>query len=66
VESFTLRKEIRRFIRETMNQVADDLACGSCHSWDEYRHKTGIVEGLALVERRLLDLTENEPEETDF
>ena len=41
-----------------MNEMADAVATGSAQSFDEYRKMCGIIEGLALAERELLDLVE--------
>jgi hypothetical protein len=49
---------VRKKIRKTMDEVADNIACGGCTSFDEYKRMTGIIEGLALAERELLDLLE--------
>ena len=45
-------------IRDRMNEMADAVATGSAQSFDEYRKMCGIIEGLALAERELLDLVE--------
>jgi hypothetical protein len=49
---------VRKKIRATMEQIADNVACGGCASFEEYKRQTGIIEGLALAERELLDLLE--------
>jgi hypothetical protein len=49
---------VRKKIRATMEQIADNIACGGCASFEEYKRQTGIIEGLALAERELLDLLE--------
>ena len=49
---------VRKKIRKTMDEMADNIACGGCSSFDEYKRMTGIIEGLALAERELLDLLE--------
>jgi hypothetical protein len=49
---------VRKKIRATMEQIADNIACGGCVSFEEYKRQTGIIEGLALAERELLDLLE--------
>lgn len=41
-----------------MNDMADMVSTGSAQSFDEYRKMVGIIEGLALAERELLDLVE--------
>jgi hypothetical protein len=41
-----------------MNNYADDLAGGVCRSYDEYQKLCGVIQGLALAERHLIDLAE--------
>jgi hypothetical protein len=47
---------LREKIRTDMNNYADDLAGGACRTFDEYQKLCGIISGLALAERYLLDL----------
>ena len=47
---------LRDQIRRDMNNYADDLAGGACRSFEEYQKLCGIISGLALAERYLLDL----------
>jgi hypothetical protein len=47
---------LRDKIRTDMNNYADDIAGGACRSFDEYQKLCGIISGLALAERYLLDL----------
>ena len=49
---------LRDQIRRDMNNYADDLAGGACRSFEEYQKLCGIISGLALAERYLLDLLE--------
>ncbi len=49
---------LREKIRNDMNNYADDLAGGSCRSFDEYQKLCGVIQGLAIAERHLLDLAE--------
>jgi len=49
---------LRDKIRTDMNNYADDLAAGACRSFDDYQKLCGIISGLALAERYLLDLLE--------
>jgi hypothetical protein len=49
---------LREKIRTDMNNYADDLAGGMCRSFEEYQKLCGIISGLALAERYLLDLLE--------
>ena len=47
---------LRDKIRTDMNNYADDLAGGACRSFEEYQKLCGIISGLALAERYVLDL----------
>ena len=47
---------LRNQIRTDMNNYADDIAGGACRSFEEYQKLCGIISGLALAERYLLDL----------
>jgi hypothetical protein len=47
---------LREQIRTDMNNYADDLAGGACRTFDEYQKLCGVIQGLALAERHLLDL----------
>lgn len=49
---------LRDKIRTDMNNYADDLAGGQCRSFDEYQKLCGVIQGLALAERHLIDLAE--------
>ncbi len=39
-----------------MNNYADDLAGGSCRTFEEYQKLCGVIQGLAMAERYVLDL----------
>jgi len=49
---------LRDKIRTDMNNSADDLAGGGCRTFEEYQKLCGIIQGLALAERYLLDLAQ--------
>jgi hypothetical protein len=49
---------LRDKIRTDMNNYADDLAGGGCRSFEEYQKLCGVIQGLALAERYLLDLAQ--------
>ena len=49
---------LREKIRTDMNNYADDIAGGLCRSFDEYQKLCGVIQGLAIAERHLLDLAE--------
>ena len=41
-----------------MNEHADHIATGACKDFSEYQKMIGIIEGIALAERELLDYVE--------
>jgi hypothetical protein len=47
---------LREKLRTDMNNYADDCAGGACRNFDEYQKLCGIIQGLAIAERHLLDL----------
>lgn len=47
-----LRIEVRRI----MNETSDHLSSGACKDHSEYARFCGVIEGLAMAERELLDL----------
>jgi hypothetical protein len=49
---------LREKLRTDMNNYTDDMAGGVCRSFDEYQKLCGIIQGLAIAERHLLDLAE--------
>ena len=49
---------LREKLRTDMNNYADDLAGGICRSFDEYQKLCGVIQGLAVAERHLMDLAE--------
>jgi len=49
---------LRSNIRTALNERADHIAGGGAVDYPEYRHQCGVIEGLALAERELLDLIE--------
>lgn len=49
---------LREQLRKDMNAYADDVAGGACQSFDEYKRSCGVIQGLAIAERYLLDLLE--------
>jgi hypothetical protein len=56
---------LREKIRTDMNNYADDLAGGSCRSFEEYQKLCGVISGLAIAERYLLDLLKKVEEEDE-
>jgi len=55
---------LREKLRTDMNNYADDCAGGACRNFDEYQKLCGIIQGLALAERYLIDLAQK-VEESD-
>ena len=55
---------LREKLRTDMNNYADDCAGGGCRTFEEYQKLCGIIQGLALAERHLLDLAQK-VEESD-
>ena len=49
---------LRDNIRKDMNNYADDLAGGVCRNFDEYQKLCGVIQGLALAERYIIDLAQ--------
>ena len=49
---------LREQIRKDMNNYADDLAGGSCQNFEQYQKLCGVIQGLALAERYIIDLAE--------
>jgi hypothetical protein len=49
---------IKQKIRQKMNEIADDMALGGAKDYAQYTHMTGIIAGLALVERDIIDYQE--------
>jgi hypothetical protein len=55
---------LRKEIRKDMNNYADDLANGSCKTFDAYQNLCGVIRGLAIAESHLLAL-QKKVEESD-
>lgn len=58
---------LRAKFRKDMNDYTDDMANGVCMDFAAYQKLCGIIQGLALAERHLIDLVEaqNKDEEED-
>ena len=41
-----------------MNECSDHISTGGCKDFSEYKRMTGVIEGLALAEREILDWKE--------
>jgi len=40
-----------------MNEMADHISGGGCPDYADYKRCCGVIHGLAIAERELLDLT---------
>jgi len=49
---------LREQIRKDMNNYADDCAGGGCRTYEEYQKLCGVIQGLAIEERYVIDLAE--------
>ena len=58
ITELSLSEHLKLKYRGMMNEHADHIASGSCKDYNEYQKMTGIIEGLALAERELLDYVE--------
>ena len=58
IKQQSLSEFLLKRLREVMNDHADHISTGSCKDYAEYQKMVGIIEGLALAERELLDLVE--------
>ena len=56
---------LRDKLRNDMNNYADDLAGGVCRNFEEYQKLCGLISGLAIAERYLLDLLKESEENDD-
>lgn len=56
---------LRDKLRKDMNSYTDDMANGICHDYAAYQKLCGIIQGLALAERHLLDLVEAQKKDED-
>ena len=54
---------LRDKLRHDMNNYADDLAGGVCRNFEEYQKLCGLISGLAIAERHLLDLLKESEED---
>tara|TARA_R100001530_G_scaffold111730_1_gene78852 strand:+ start:102 stop:302 length:201 start_codon:yes stop_codon:yes gene_type:complete len=54
----SLSSFLKKRLRELMNQHADHMATGACKDFSDYQKMAGVIEGLALAEREMLDWSE--------
>ena len=56
--SENLFDSLRNSIRLQMNEMSDQISGGGCADFSEYSKCCGVIQGLAMAERELLDLKE--------
>ena len=63
MEGLSLSEFMKKILRNIMNQHADHISTGACKDYSDYQKMAGIIEGLALAERELLDWVEKHIQE---
>ena len=58
MEEISLSEFLKKKLRNIMNQHADHISTGACKDYSDYQKMAGIIEGLALAEREVLDWVE--------
>jgi hypothetical protein len=56
---------LRDKLRKEMNDYTDDMANGVCGDFSSYQKLCGVIQGLAIAERHLLDLVEANQKKED-
>lgn len=56
---------LRRRLRDLLNDYADTVAGGGAQDFAEYKKLCGVIEGLALAERELLDIRQKAEDDED-
>lgn len=56
MDDFKVLNVLRVKLRERIMDISEAVANGTCKNFDEYRNLCGVINGLALAERDLLDL----------
>ncbi len=56
---------LRKQIRDDMNHHADAVSTGACRTFEEYQKLCGVIQGLAIAERYLLDLAKKAEDEDE-
>ena len=54
-----LLASLQKKLRVHMNETADHISGDGCKTMEEYKKCCGIIEGLAIAERELLDMVES-------
>ncbi|NDD53622.1 hypothetical protein EBZ39_07050 [bacterium] len=65
MKDYVNAKLFDEYLRKEMNNYADDVATGVCADFSAYKELCGVIRGLALAERLLLDLAKEKDDEDD-
>jgi len=63
VNDYVNVKLFNEYLRKELNNYADDIATGVCADFAAYKELCGVIRGLALAERLLLDLAKEEEDD---
>jgi hypothetical protein len=63
IKELSLFEYLQKKYRDALNEHADHIATGNCKDFADYKRLTGVIEGLALAERELLDWIERNVKE---
>ena len=58
IKQLSLSEYLGKQIRSLMNEHTDHIATGNVKDFSEYKRICGVIEGLALAEREMLDWIE--------
>lgn len=56
-------ESLQKRLRQMMNDLADTVSTGGCKNFEHYQKLCGMIEGLALAERELLDVRSKQQED---
>jgi len=58
-------KLFNEYLRREMHNYADDVATGQCADFTAYKELCGVIRGLALAERLLIDLAKEKDDDDE-
>ena len=58
IKEQSLSEYLKKTLRKHMNEHADHISTGSCKDHAEYNSMCGVINGLAIAEREVLDWLE--------
>lgn len=65
ISEYNFVDTLRKIIRDDMNNYTDDMAGGICVDYASYQKLCGVIQGLAIAERHLLDLAKRAEDNDD-